>query len=89
MMFAELNHGRWIVKCPECPSASERGGPGFTDGVSFVCVNCGAGGVPVWPEDRDRIEVAVQGRPQRNRNWEPGEPVDLLIAENIEHEVGI
>lgn len=81
-MFAELNHGRWIVRCPKCPNAelaSER----------FRCSECGAAGRVVWPEDRTEIERLTLVRPTVNRNWSPGESVALLAAENLEHEVRI
>ncbi len=88
----QVNHGRWIVECPCCPSAA-LAGPGFvTD--RFLCAECGssaAGGryfEVVWP-DREmtrRVMRLLAIRPDvENRNWFPGEPVEILEAENIEH----
>lgn len=82
-MFAELNHGRWIVKCPECPSAERA----TTD--RFHCTECGVSGRVVWPAERAEIERLTLVRPTENRNWTPGESTDLLVADNLEHEVRI
>jgi hypothetical protein len=49
-----------------------------------------------WPDPDEvaRIEAVLALRPRRDakgrtpRNWHPGETVDLLIAENIEHGIG-
>lgn len=84
-MFAELNHGRWIVCCPEdgCTNAELA----TTD--RFLCSVCGERGRIVWPVERGEIERLTLVRPVKNRNWTPGESVALLVAENLEHEVRI
>lgn len=76
-----VNHGRWIVDCPvEGCSAAQLASD--TD-HRFVCVECAAGPYRVvWPEEREAIEQVLEGRPQPARNWEPGETVDDLHAEN-------
>lgn len=85
--FAIANHGRWIVRCPACPSAASLNGPGF-DGKTFRCEECHAGPIPVeWPIDRAGIEQALHPRPIPMQNWEPGESVLQLRAENIDHGV--
>lgn len=81
MVYAEYNHGRWIVCCSSCPSAElvkMIGDP------AFHCTNCGYDGLVLWPQDPDAIERTVSIRPRaENRNWKPGESVDELAAENI------
>ena len=84
-----INHGRWIVDCPFCPSAELMNESGL-----FMCQSC-------WninngrayhnvakPNNRIKVERALLKRPeQENRNWKPGETVAQLLAENIEHGV--
>lgn len=81
-LHMELNHGSWVVPCPECTS-------GVTTGNRWNearCFGCGAvfDGVQ-WPKDKMAIEKVVMKRPLKNRNWVPGEEVAHLIAENVEH----
>lgn len=84
-MFVELNHGRWVVDCPEdgCFNAELA----TTD--RFVCSICGHRGRIVWPDNRAEIERLTLVRPVRNRNWFPGETVAGLAAENAEHGVRV
>ncbi len=99
LVYAYLNHGRWIAECPVCHDALKVK-PGFVEwtrdpdrgflmrkGDRFVCPNreCGADhGVLQWPANREAIEALVQMRPMVNRNWVPGEDAADLIADNID-----
>jgi hypothetical protein len=85
---AEVNHGRWIVRCPFCPGAqyASRTDP------RFLCVDCG--NAPIegdwirveWPVRPDAIEAALALRPQfANMNWLPTESLTDLQRENAEH----
>lgn len=89
-VFAEVNHGRWIVRCPVCPSAalaSERT-------KLFLCPECGSPEngnrwyAVIFPPFKRAIENVLLRRPMRNpnhaptRNWLPGETVADLVAEN-------
>ena len=92
----KVNHGRWIVECPCCPSAA-LAGPGFvTD--RFLCAECqnaAAGGryfEVEWPDKQtcQRIYTLLTRRPDaENRNWFPGEPGEMLEAENLEHGLAV
>lgn len=85
----EVNHSRWIVRCPFCPSAQLA-----HDGDRrFMCVEChnqtvDGKWVPVgWPEAdvRDDIEGLLEVRPTpKTRNWREPETVEDLEAENAE-----
>lgn len=88
--YAEVNHGRWIVRCPFCASAQ------FASKVDhrFFCVEClnetvGRRWVRVtWPADVDAIEVALLKRAgEQTRNWLPGEAVGDLERQNVERGV--
>lgn len=77
-----LNHGRWIVQCPDCNGgqfASE-------EDKRFLCNECGniAAGrlwrAIEWPKNRHGIEAAVEVRKVANQNWLPGETVEDLQA---------
>lgn len=62
-VFARLDHGRWIVQCPECHSAQLAA---VTD-PRFYCLECGNVGTGrwrpvVWPEDRPAVETAALAR---------------------------
>lgn len=78
---AYVSDNRWVADCPACHGgiacwpANHRG----------ACLDCGRIYQIDFPRDRQRIEAALIQRPTRNRNWLPGETVDQLIAENIEH----
>lgn len=84
---ARVNHGRWIVDCPDCPNAQLlRHGQGWS--TEFRCGNCGSGPHDVdLPDDRSAIDTALGLRPEVNRNWSPGETVEDLQVENTEHGV--
>ncbi len=86
VVYAYVNHGRWVVDCPWCSGAEFA----FEEGAFFCesCRNAGAGGKPIralFPATRQAIERALDGRPVQNRNWRPGESLQQLRAENIEH----
>lgn len=78
------NEGRWVVMCPDCNGAQLAA---FTD-PRFYCVECanltvsGAWRSIAWPANRVDIETALAVRPLKNQNWQPGETVDDLLAEN-------
>ncbi len=87
---ARLNHGRWLIDCPNCASATycePRNTFAIQWGQPFHCVECGIHDVPVkYPSQamRNQIEVAVRSRPEKNQNWELGETVAFLLRENAE-----
>ena len=72
----------WAIQCPVCKElfVAQIGEP-------FPCPNCGSAARNViFPENKDAIEVVLLARPDpRTRAWVPGETVDDLIAENIQH----
>lgn len=84
---AEINHGRWIARCPFCAGAE------LVDlaDLRFWCLSCdmtGGGGrwLPVkLPAQRAAIEAALCARPDAaNRNWRPGESLTRLRRENAD-----
>lgn len=86
-VYAEVNHSRWIARCPFCAGAMY-----VAPGLEFFCVDCLMAGNDghamrvVFPAERARIEALLAARPQRaNRNWQPGESVEELEAENAAH----
>lgn len=84
--LARVNHGRWIVDCPFCPSAALV----TPDDPRFFCVECGNAAAHgrwakvIFPDDVDAIEQTLEPRPAALQNWEPGEDVDALRVENDE-----
>jgi hypothetical protein len=79
---ARILYGRWLVDCPVCRGAND------VDPAEpvYLCSSCG------WPEqltpvefptERMEIERLLLKRPIQNRNWQPGETLSFLIAENI------
>lgn len=86
-----VNHGQWIVQCPDCNGAQEAS----ANDHRFWCCDClnaGVGGAwrPVaWPLNAAAIEAALVVRPRKvNRNWRLPETVPDLLAENIAMGVG-
>lgn len=92
---ARIDWGRWLVDCPDCPSAAmvsenER---------VYWCLSCGNASVKfAWrkvqmPQARKSIEAALMKRPaaQPNnavtRNWKPGETVAELEKVNKDNGV--
>lgn len=82
---AEVNAGRWIVRCPYCPSAAMAD----PSDPRFFCSNCGnsrAGGQwlrVTWPSGslQVKIEAALLARPHPDfMNWEPGMTVAELLS---------
>lgn len=88
---ARINSGRWIVDCPDCGGAEFV----FLDEPLMFCMNCFNAGAAAgqWrsvqlpaPTLRDSVEAALVVRPRPDsRNWEPGESVEALQEENIQH----
>lgn len=92
---ARINHGQWIVSC-DCRS---RGlpAPGMAVWLTVPwawCVRCRnrpCGGawrpVCVPPEsERVGIEAVLTARAESaDRNWQPGETIDDLVRQNVEH----
>lgn len=83
-VLAEVNHGRWIARCPYCAGAMY-----VAPGLPFYCVDClmvaneGQAMTVVFPEEKERIEALLLARPNpATRNWQPGETVAQLESEN-------
>jgi hypothetical protein len=98
-LVARVNQGVWIASC-SCgmPGIPRPGCVVFLDHLLGWCVRCGnqawGGGwrtIAAPPEaERRLIEAVLACRPDlETRNWEPGESVADLIAENIAHGVPI
>jgi len=82
-VYAQVNHGRWIVAC-ECGGA-QLTRPGLDRFLCLECLNDHVGRQwrkVLWPRDVDAIDDALTTRPVNNRNWVHGETVAQLLAEN-------
>lgn len=86
---AQVIRSNWVAVCPFCA-----GGILIQPGEPFFCPDCmmqGNGFLPMgirWPENRTAIEAVLVQRPNpMNRNWYPWESVDVLTAENLEHDI--
>jgi hypothetical protein len=95
---AYLNHGRWVADCPRpgCANAEMAGldGKGHPGGLGdwFRCRpeegGCGLRCEVIWPGNVEDIEALVIPRPlPATRNWNPGQSLHELLAENLEHGV--
>lgn len=86
---AEINHGRWIVRCPYCSGAelADTADPRF---FCLSCLNEEAGGkwLPVqFPANREELEKALLERKQvETRSWLPHESLTDLLAQTLERE---
>jgi hypothetical protein len=85
---AEVNDGRWIVKCPDCTGAMA-GEPSHPFFMCDACWNIGNSGrwySVTFPVNRVALETELLKRPlTSNRNWLPGETLADLVAQNLEH----
>ena len=85
---AFVNHGAWLVQCPDsqCGGAEYAWEEGF-----YYCFSCHNGYMKhrirrlSFPVERKDIEALLEQRPLLNRNWSPGETIEDLRIENIEH----
>lgn len=83
-VLAYVNHGRWLVDCPDCANADHVD----PDDPIYVCVACGNRGRylrVIFPGARgvDAIERLLGARPdETTRNWSPGETKMSLEREN-------
>lgn len=76
-VYAYANHGRWVADCP-CGGAEL-----VVERAPLLCGSCGTTRPVVWPDNVKELETVLARRPKLNQNWHPGEPVDLLKAENL------
>lgn len=88
---ARVNHNRLIADCPDCGGCEFvwRDGPAV-----MLCLSCLNGGIGhAWrpvelPDEYAAIEAALLARPlPANRNFDPGESVADLLAQNAENGV--
>ncbi len=93
-----VSWGRWVARCPRdaCPNAEHFGADPDTGHVggltetAFRCAHCRLECPAAWPPPTERvaIERVLGQRPvPSTRNWQPGEDVRGLVAENVEHGV--
>jgi len=88
---AEVNHGRWLVRCPACAGAEEAD----PQEPVFYCLSCGNSDndghvmTVVFSDDRETIEKILLLRPMENRNWKTRETLQDLVIENLEHGFGV
>jgi len=82
---AYINHGKWLVKC-ECGGCEKVWEEGWM--MCRACLNTAHGHryrQTVFPRIRKAIEMLLIQRPLANRNWQPGETLVQLKAENKIH----
>lgn len=85
-LVAIVNHGRWLVICPDCGGAEYAWEEKY-----MMCISCFNEGVghkfrpAIFPVQREQIEELLILRPLSNRNWSLGETVADLRKENEEH----
>lgn len=94
-LVARVNHGTWIAPCPcAAPGLPRPGMIVFKDTPIAWCLRCenaevGGAWRPVVlppPDEVAAIEALLSARPDlATRNWEPGETVADLAAENAAH----
>jgi hypothetical protein len=77
-LVMRVNHGRWLGDCV-C-GAGVGGHPAWPEARCFAC---GAVYTPSFPAEAEAIEAVLVARPAVDtRNWQPGESVATLEAEN-------
>ena len=83
--FAYLNHGRWVLDCPH--GCGEAWLLADIAEVDFSCTLCGLPVSGTTENHATEIDRAVSGRSMNNRNWYPGETLEMLRLENARHGV--
>jgi hypothetical protein len=92
--------GRWVAACPrpDCFNAEhfdgrpgdgrycQVGHVGGLTGATFHCRRCGLKCQADWPPNVDEIDYLLSLRPvPETRNWNLGEDLHDLLAENLTH----
>lgn len=84
-VFVHINHGRWIVDCPDCNGAQLA----CLADHRFMCNECANVAVDhlwrpvVWPAEHRGITEAIDSRADRKlQNYEPGETLAELLEQN-------
>jgi len=83
---ARVDWGRWIADCsrPYCRNAWQL----TYDMTEWTCNLCGAVTSVMWPADPGAVEYLLMMRPDpATRNWHPGEQLEQLMIENVQHDV--
>lgn len=91
-----VSWGLWVADCPAdgCPGAEHfghapiSGHVGGLTQIGFKCAHCGLICPAEWPPREVCADVAglLAMRPvPASRNWKVGEPVENLLAQNVEH----
>lgn len=94
-----FNWDKWLVDCAHCTSGLEVGKHLYDESgavvrralewgdTSMTCWDCGGVTEGIeWPPDPLGIEVILMMRPdEATRNWFPGESLNDLLQENMEH----
>ena len=101
LLNAFVNHGRWVVQCPECrlgwlvrPEAPHLliEATQMADAVGIVheACSCGATLTAQFPSERESIKATLAMRPRASqRNWTPDETWADLRIDNIVHGDGV
>lgn len=77
MANAYVNHGRWVIDCPNCNGGIR------ADADEVVCRDCGHSYKVRFPGDREQAQRILSHRPVENQNWLPDtETLADLKAEN-------
>jgi len=85
----EVNHGRWLARCPYCNGAELV----RLDDPGFWCMSCQSEAVGrhilplVVPAVNfvKQIEALLSVRKIENQNWQPKESMEDLRQENVAH----
>ncbi len=88
ILEAEVNVGRWLVRCPFCAGAEMI----WEDSLIFMCESCWNKKVDYkflkvkLPLKRTQIEKLLELRPNTiNKNWLPNDTIKAIEAENLAH----
>jgi DNA-directed RNA polymerase subunit M/transcription elongation factor TFIIS len=87
MADAYINHGRWVIDCPNCNGGiradrDDNGNPVSTGG-EVICGNCKHKYKVKFPGDKEQAEAVMHHRPVENQNWHPdNESLSDLKSEN-------
>lgn len=89
LLKARVDHGRWIVDCPDCKGAECV----TLDDPVFMCLSCGNEAIEgklykvKFPPSakRSKVEALLVERPLYAQNWRPEESINQLKKENAKN----
>lgn len=78
---AYINHGRWVIDCPNCAS----GAIVHPEWATTVCGECFRRYIVIVPDDWETLEGLIWELPRHRQNWWPADHPRQPSSDSPEH----